>query len=944
MKTIKINLSLWVMLLFAESFTNLYSQLPKVDYADYSTQSGTFTDPRDGKVYAYKNYNGYDWFMQNLNRDAENGKTAPDDSTGEKYGRFYNTSVSNKSLCPEGWFLATKNDWAFLFDFIAEEYKVADLKPKNNNNWTIFNAAYYLRAGGKAPEGLWTTGNIAPQANQIQFNILPSGEFNGSGYVNGKAPGSTAVFLIGGNERYYTALETNSSSDNYHANIRHDETSDKWGSVRCVRFNDFPDCDEENMSTPYPAIIELKQINGAEKERIRLAQGHKKFEQQPTGFYVEKGREIAVNIEQITPSSDGMKPVLTVGTLGLIDNTPTSYELSEGENIISGHNGGLIFLSYITANKPEPVGKVRVTFTGRSKHVRAPHYIHGITSDEEFACMLGKYETPNVIFESDYAIVAATRANALAYSIKEDLSKWMESILFLLAVEDNISGLDDNDPNPIHHRMKPNEVRYLLCENANSSPHADSAGYTGYPSSSVNRYLTYSGIYDTSWMMGHEIGHQHQQPAYLINLSTESTVNIYAYVVERTIQQLKGNSNYNRTSADKWNKIRQSYLKLPVEQRVYNMDDAELERLSGGIEKNEVRFMPWEQLFLLFGDDFYKVLHRVIRDEKKVNNIPEQDRRLNLIWKSSQITGYDMREFFNQWGIRVTGTKQSAELNQYFDEALENGSIIALPQSIEKILNVTGQNRPAWTPIALRGIEEGIPPVIDADNIALDKSVIASGQQIGGGNSNYAFNLTDGDFGTRWASSNASFPQWVEIDLEKEYNLEQIDIHWVGSDNDTFTNRWYQYTISTATNDKNYERVIDRSNNRTAGLISEKINKTARYIKINISGAKYADSGSAYTINSGMWEVQVYGSPFVTIPLIRSFSGLFHVVNDGTTTRVILNEPTSEAEMNVFDISGKRIISKQIHREECLSLPQGVYIIQLKNEQSDSEIQKFIVK
>jgi len=50
-------------------------------------------------------------------------------------------------------------------------------------------------------------------------------------------------------------------------------------------------CGFASAQTPYPTEIVLKQINGGEKERVRHAQNMRKFDQQPTGFYVEAGKK-----------------------------------------------------------------------------------------------------------------------------------------------------------------------------------------------------------------------------------------------------------------------------------------------------------------------------------------------------------------------------------------------------------------------------------------------------------------------------------------------------------------------------------------------------------------------------------------------------------------------------------------------------------------------------
>lgn len=319
----------------------------------------------------------------------------------------------------------------------------------------------------------------------------------------------------------------------------------------------------------------------------------------------------------------------------------------------------------------------------------------------------------------------------------------MDDIHTLLANEDSISGLDDNDPNPLHHRMKAGEVRYLLVENTSTSPHANSAGYTGYPSGSRHRYLTVfspgTAGDNNSWMLGHEIGHQHQQPAYMIPLSVESTVNIYSYVEERYMVSSTGET-YNRTSAARWQTAQNTYLKYPIEKRIYNMDDKTLETLIG-FNRDELRFMPWEQLFLLFGDDFYKNLHRVVREEKVSTGGNDDERRFYLIWKASRVSGYDLREFFNQWGIRImTDNTLKNKLQTYFEKALTSGKIVDLPRPIGEIIGITGQKMPAWAPLTLRGITTSTPEneILDRTNWTITTSIQgASDAAIGGDKPDY---------------------------------------------------------------------------------------------------------------------------------------------------------------------------------------------------------------
>lgn len=506
------------------------------------------------------------------------------------------------------------------------------------------------------------------------------------------------------------------------------------------------------ITTPYPTVITLKQINGAEKERVRLAQAHKKYDRQPTGFYIESGKSVVVNVEILTPAIDGAMPVLTIGTLGFnVDGrVKNEIPLQTGLNTItsSQHSGGLIYLSFITNAARDPKGEVRITFTDAGEQVRVPRYIYGVTTDAEFVEMMTEYPTPDVLFQSDYFIAVATRNAANQYAKLVVKQKWMDDIHTLLANEDTISGLDNNDPNPVHHRLKAGEVRFLLTQNTSTSPHANSEGYTGYPSASIHRYLTpFNTSNNLPWMLGHELGHQHQQSAYMINKATESTVNIYSYVEERYFEEATfPGFTYNRTSAERWATTQNTYLKLPVEERIYDIDDADMEAIVG-FNRDELRFMVWEQLFLLFGDDFYKTLHRIVREEKVSSGGSADDRRYYLILKASQVSGYDLREFFNQWGIRIyDDTALKNKLAAYFSAGLANGTIVALPQSMDAVIGITGQQRPAWSPLPLRGITSSVPEedYFDRSNWTITTSIAGPADATVGGEN--PMNIIDGDF------------------------------------------------------------------------------------------------------------------------------------------------------------------------------------------------------
>ncbi len=631
--------------------------------------------------------------------------------------------------------------------------------------------------------------------------------------------------------------------------------------------------------TPYPTTIELKQINGAEKERVRLAQGHKKYDKQPTGFYVEKGKAIEVNVVIDTPANGGTMPVLTVGTLGFnVDGRSTGIHtvLKSGVNRITNHQGGLIWLSFIEENSPAPKGKATITFTENSQQVRAPHYVYGITTDKEFMDMVAEYKTDDVLYTSDYIAVTATRRSALQYSTysgnKGVLKEWMDAIHTLLEKEDEISGLDNNDPNPIHHRLKAGEVRFALTENTSSNPHASSAGYTGYPNGSRSRYLTKIGLPgNNSWMLGHELGHQHQQPAYQIDKATESTVNIYSYVVERNIV----GPNYNRTSAQRWQQAQNTYLSLPIAKRVYNMDDDDLQDIVG-FNRDELRFMMWEQMFIAFGDEFYQTLHRVTREEKILGGSADE-RRAYLIWKASQITGYDLTEFFNEWGVRIFTDKEvKSKLRARIANALNTGAIEPLPVPLNDFMKLTGQNRPSWAPLPLKGIKSSAPEneIIDRLNWTITTSIDGiADTSVGGDDPDY---IIDGNHSTAFAfikpgkSFNnvigpADYIPSFTIDTKVPTTFNFISYRHRGGNTSTYI-RARQFSVLGSDDGENFSSIlenykVDYTTNADELSIYLPEDVTYRYIKLVYEDWDKANGSSIQIAEFGLGHVVVEDLP-----------------------------------------------------------------------------------
>jgi len=83
-----------------------------------NTNSGTFKDKRDGKIYSWiRLKSGKIWMAQNLNYQYISSSCyQQEEANCVKYGRLYNWESANK-VCPKGWRLPTDKEWWEMASF-----------------------------------------------------------------------------------------------------------------------------------------------------------------------------------------------------------------------------------------------------------------------------------------------------------------------------------------------------------------------------------------------------------------------------------------------------------------------------------------------------------------------------------------------------------------------------------------------------------------------------------------------------------------------------------------------------------------------------------------------------------------------------------------------------------------------------------------------------------
>lgn len=205
---------------------------------DFSGDSGTFVDERDGHEYKWVEIGNQVWMAENLaylpkvNGSSEGsysdsffyvyGYDGTDISEARKvdnyttYGVLYNWTAA-KEACPEGWRLPTSTDWYFLQQYIDQDRQDFD-----------YNVAYYL----KTPNNWKSDGN---GNNYYGFSLPPGGY---RGYHGGfSAQKENASFWA-----YSTSRADNSDEADFlvfhwtHNRIGFVANDKSYGySVRCIK-------------------------------------------------------------------------------------------------------------------------------------------------------------------------------------------------------------------------------------------------------------------------------------------------------------------------------------------------------------------------------------------------------------------------------------------------------------------------------------------------------------------------------------------------------------------------------------------------------------------------------------------------------------------------------------------------------------------------------------
>lgn len=374
------------------------------------------------------------------------------------------------------------------------------------------------------------------------------------------------------------------------------------------------------------SVIHVQEMPSGSKEAARLAQSFPASDYQPTGFYLPPNTNLSIEVSLL---SGARLPVLLVGTYSRYESKwdPISYSLNAGINNISDTKGGILYIRYLNDN---PVGNVRIKFLSGMRPI--PYYQLGKITQADWVKMVDNISNvPDVQLVGSKTIITFSLANALKYK-NENQEALIKKADRIIAIEDSISGLFGNDP-----LDQPNVHRFMMTESDNPNYYMAATWYrTWYRNTdAVTAILKADNL---TWGPWHELGHMHQQGSWTWSEVGEVTVNVYSLAVEKALGIIPGRLN----TQNEWNNII-TYLARPENERSFNGPNASV----------WVRLGMFQQLKLAFGDSFYHELHRKARRETK--RPTTTDTRMHwFMVKSSIISGNDLTDFFQKWGMKLS--------------------------------------------------------------------------------------------------------------------------------------------------------------------------------------------------------------------------------------------------------------------------------------------------
>jgi LPXTG-motif cell wall-anchored protein len=378
-----------------------------------------------------------------------------------------------------------------------------------------------------------------------------------------------------------------------------------------------------------------------------------------TGIFLYKGEELEIVMDEEPEDLQ-----LRVGQWGTYENVPYLTDVSNifgnGTRTITRgttrfsreDTGGMVYLVNYSKTKTETV-KIR-------GGVKVPHFIDGITTDEEFIEQLTTYkDVPFMQIESDWVLATVRIDRAEDIMLKKGQArKFINMASKTAKIVSEVSGfsregigLNKKSPQRIHIENPTTGAGGLYASN----------NYLGIHSKSTKDRAIFntSGNYP-EWGLSHEMGHTYQDKNYKWSNMGEVTVNIFAVYVQKFWDE-GATDRYDAVNSS--NGARKSVKRLFDQMEAdptFTFDEDPIR------EKSDYHFADLGLFITLprvFGYDFYRILsqnYRALPESEKPGN--DLEKKQQFVIMTSLTAKRNLLPYFDRWRFTITDeTREKVE-------------------------------------------------------------------------------------------------------------------------------------------------------------------------------------------------------------------------------------------------------------------------------------------
>lgn len=243
-------------------------------------------------------------------------------------------------------------------------------------------------------------------------------------------------------------------------------------------------------------------------------------------------------------------------------------------------------------------------------------------------------------------------------------------------------------------------------------------------------------------------------------------------------------------------------------------------------------------------------------------------------------------------------------------------------------------------------IEEEPDPDPEDNVVSRNKTVWSSGEEgtSDQGETTITTYINDDNLNTRWAAPKrngaASFPEWVMIDLGKQYNIHDVELYFYRYGEN---NRSYQYEVLFSDDNINFNIATDANSNydKSGHYTHIYQNTTAHFVKVNVTGCSLNETWAAASIN----EMIVRKTTDLETSVLNGENVFYKISNQNTEVRIVLDNSISFSNLTVTDLSGRKILSFTFKDECVFQLNKGIYLFEINNnDRYISSLLKYVVK